>query len=287
MATMGHFIASLAENHPDIEIPGEIRRVVNQLTVAERRTSNVGQPLLKSMKQENTLKSAPLKVIDTMGEDAYRRVANGRTNSAGSEIKLRPGEDKSRETPYPLKSALSSPNLTTKVSSFFANTHNQIKQQRLNVINTSAEATSNEKKSAVESSNGTVTTDTSTSVPLADPRSKLKPSHSSFELRGSSSNNKVVETTKCDSNDSGNVTPTSPTLVAQIHPLDSCSDVHFTYGGTTKLKTIRPLKAQLSRNSSMDSISTLKPLGPGGDAGILTSTLIDAKKPEASGLITG
>ncbi|KAJ4444134.1 hypothetical protein ANN_05923 [Periplaneta americana] len=302
VATIGHFIESLAESNSNIEIPGEIRRVVAQLSVAERRRSNVGQTLFKSPKQDTSLlKTVSLRAMES-NEDTLSsyNAANGRTHSAGSEIsiKLKGSEDKPREMPYPLKSALSSPNLTTKISgmsSFFANTHNQIKQQRLNATSNPTELANNgtvaAKRLPVNSTNnsGASTTadscknslpditgyEKSNSMPLAAPRSKLKSSQSSFELRAGTTSNKIIENTQCDSSDSGNVTPTSPIMTNHIHPLDTCSDVHFTYGGTTKLKTIRPLRAHLSRNSSVDSIPMLKPVGPGGDGNIITSKLVD------------
>jgi TBC1 domain-containing protein 4 len=301
VATMGHFIASLAETNSSIEIPGEIRRVVAQLSVAERRRSIAGQSLIKSPKPETPLQMAVPLIIS---EDSSRcNIENVRTNSTGSEIstKLKRVEEKPRDTPYPLKSALSSPNLTTKLSgmsSFFAGTHNQIKQQRLNAVNSLAEAKASEthlsgkKLSGNSTSNGSASAgadvtnssppldvasyEKSSSVPLPVPHFKLKSSQSSFELRAHGGN-KTIETTECESCDSGNVTPTSPASSSHIHPLDTCSDVHFTYGGTTKLKTIRPLRAQLSRNSSVDSIQMLKPMGPGGDVNILASQTLDSK----------
>lgn len=305
VATMGHFIASLAETNSSIEIPGEIRRVVAQLSLAERRRSIAGQSILKSPKPENPLqKMMPL----TISEDSSRcNIANARTNSADSEISTKPkgGEEKPRDMPYPLKSTLSSPNLTTKLSgmsSFFASTHNQIKQQRLNAVNNLSEVTDSEtvisKKnvSANSTSNGSASAgldstknsplsdaasyEKSNSVPLPVARFKLKSSQSSFEL-GAHGSNKIIETAQCESSDSGNFTPTSPAATSHIHPLDTCSDVHFTYGGTTKLKTIRPLRAQLSRNSSADSIEILKPMGP-GDVNILASQIVDSKKTETS-----
>jgi TBC1 domain-containing protein 4 len=306
VATMGHFIESLAESNSNIEIPGEIRRVVAQLSVAEHRRSIAGQCLLKSPKPETALQTAmPI----TISEDSSRsNIANVKKNSAGSEVCTKPKtlEEKPRDMPYPLKSALSSPNLTTKLSgmsSFFASTHSQIKQQRLNAINNLTEVTGSEtvvserKFSANSTSNGSASTrvdmfkscplpdvsnyEKSTSVPLSVSRFKLKSSQSSFYLRDHG-NNKTIETTECESRDSGNVTPTSPTSTSHIHPLDSCSDVHFTYGGTTKLKTIRPLRAQLSRNSSTDSIQIHKPMGPEGEVNVLASQIVDSRRSEMS-----
>jgi len=291
VATMGHFIASLAETNSSVEIPGDIRRVVAQLSVAERRSSTAAQSLLKSPKQETLLqKATPLKIDE---ETSHCNIGNVRTNSVGSEIstKMKGSEEKSREMPYPLKSALSSPNLTTKLSgmsSFFANTHNQIKQQKLNVANSVTEVIHNGKTSAGADNtkhiqlSDAASYEKSISIPLAAPHSKLKSSQSSLELVCSSNEHKNIETPECNISDSRNVMLTSPTGASHIHPLDTCSDVHFTYGGTTKLKTIRPLRAQLSRNSSVDSIRILKSVGPAGDVKVLASEVIDNKKTETS-----
>jgi TBC1 domain-containing protein 4 len=288
---MGHFIASLAENNPSVEIPGEICRIVTQLSVAERRSSSAGQSLLKSSKQETLLqKAVPFKINE---ETSQCNIANIRTNSVGSEIstKIKGSEEKPREMPYPLKSALSSPNLTTKLSgmsSFFASTHNQIKKQKLNVANSLTKVTHNGNTSAGANNtkhiplSDVASYEKSSSVPQAAPRAKLKSSQSSFELGSGSNKSKIIETSQCDSSESGSVTLTSPTEASQIHPLDTCSDVHFTYGGTTKLKTIRPLRAQLSRNSSVDSIQILKSVGPGGDVKVLAPEMIDNKETETS-----
>jgi TBC1 domain-containing protein 4 len=291
VATMGHFIASLAETNSNVEIPGEIRRVVTQLSVAERRSSSASQSLLKSPKQGTALQKAmPLKINE---ETSQCIITNVRTNSVGSEIstKVQGSEEKPREMPYPLKSTLSSPNLTTKLSgmsSFFASTHNQIKQQKLNVTDSLTEVTHSDNNSAGANSTKHVPLadvacyEKSSSVPLAAAHAKLKSSQSSFELGSGSNKNIVIGSSQCDSSESGNVTLTSPTGANHIHPLDTCSDVHFTYGGTTKLKTLRPLRAQLSRNPSVDSIQILKSVGPGGDVKVLASEVIDSKKTDTS-----
>lgn len=38
-----------------------------------------------------------------------------------------------------------------------------------------------------------------------------------------------------------------------MHPLDTCSDVNFTYGGTTKLKSIKPIRAGGGQNGQTDN----------------------------------
>ena len=69
----------------------------------------------------------------------------------------------------------------------------------------------------------------SSSLPL-NSKMKLKSSKSAYEL-GSV---QKVPITKLEVTNDDNVT----NLTGTMHPLDTCSDVNFRYGGTTKLKSI-------------------------------------------------
>ncbi|XP_034946750.1 TBC1 domain family member 4 isoform X2 [Chelonus insularis] len=261
IATLGAFIQQLAETRSDIEIPGDVRRIVAQLSVAEKR-------------RNSSARSFPLKVI----EDNNKRYEPTKSNSTGRDSKnlLK----SSIEPPYPLKSALSQPNLGTKLekmSSFFANSHNHIRQQRaqiaalrsdsfgsptaLNInLNNNNDTNNNNNINNDENDPKTVnidiqitdvnpTTDNviqsdsnlkidtgnlekSTSLPL-NVKMKLKPTKSAYEL-GSV---RKIPTTKLEDTSDG-----IASLSGTIHPLDSCSDVNFKYGGTTKLKSIKPIR---------------------------------------------
>lgn len=245
VTTLGEFIQQLVDTRTDIEVSGDVRRILAQLSMVEKR--------------RNAGKSYPLKVI----EDKYGMI---KSNSTGRESQtlLR---NNSMDTPYPLKSALSQPNLATKFSSFFTNSHNHIQKQRAQLAALRTEYSeqairgnhNNRNNNNDENDPKTVNidiqiTDTmnlannpmpqsennlkvpatnlekSISLPL---KIKLKPSKSAYEL-GSV---KKVPTSKLEAtnNDSLNLTGT-------VHPLDTCSDVNFRYGGTTKLKSIKPVR---------------------------------------------
>lgn len=238
VATLGSFIQQLVDARTDIEVPGDVRRIITQLSMVEKRR-NVGT------------KSYPLKVI----EDKHGMIKSNSTGRDSHNL-LR---NNSLDTPYPLKSTLSQPNLATKVSSFFSNSHNQILRQRAEL-----EALRNKYSEQVVKNNNdendpktvnidiqitdtmnlannptpqsdnnlkvpTTNLEKSISLPL---RTKLKSSKSAYEL-GSV---KKVPTSKLE------VTNNDSNFTGTIHPLDTCSDVNFRYGGTTKLKSIKPVR---------------------------------------------
>lgn len=252
VATLGAFIQQLADTRADIEVPGEVRRIIAQLSMVEKRR-NVGT------------KSYPLKVIEDNKHGMIKSNSTGRE----SQNLLR---NNSMDTPYPLKSTLSQPNLATKlekVSSFFSNSHSHIQKQRAQLA-----ALRNEySEQAVKGNNDendpkTVNievqiTDTmnlannpvsqnennlkipainlekSISLPL---KLKLKSSKSAYEL-GSV---KKVPTSKLEVTSNDSLT----NLTGTIHPLDTCSDVNFRFSGTTKLKSIKPVKSSQSQEDS-------------------------------------
>ncbi|KAL6448781.1 hypothetical protein ACFW04_000517 [Cataglyphis niger] len=244
VATLGAFIQQLVDTRTDIEVPGEVRRIIAQLGMVEKRR-NAG------------IKSYPLKVIE---DNKYGMI---KSNSTGRESQNL-FRNNSMDTPYPLKSTLSQPNLTTKlekVSSFFSNSHNHIQKQRaqlaalrnehleqtikgnndendpktvnidiqitdtMNLANNPAPQNENNLK--IPATN----LEKSISLPL---KLKLKSSKSAYEL-GSV---KKVPTSKLEVTSNDSLT----NLTGTVHPLDTCSDVNFRYGGTTKLKCIKPIR---------------------------------------------
>lgn len=249
VTTLGAFIQQVIDSRTEIEIPGEVRRIVAQLGVAEKRRSN-------------NMKSFPLKVI----EDNNNKYDLIKSNSTGRESQKLFKSNSVMETPYPLKSALSQPNLGSKlekVSSFFANSHNHIKQQRAQMAAIRNEGSSdkiafsndeNDPKTVnidiqitddigptventMQNDNNlkieSTALEKSISLPLSNAKIKLKSSKSAYEL---GSVRKIPTTKLEDSMDS----PIN--LSGTIHPLDTCSDVSFKYGGTTKLKSIKPVR---------------------------------------------
>ncbi|KAF3421065.1 hypothetical protein E2986_11841 [Frieseomelitta varia] len=272
VATLGAFIQQLSETRPDIEFPGEIRRIIAQLSLAEKRRSTTGR-------------SFPLKVIED-----NNKMGMIKSNSTGRESHNFLKNNSVVDPPYPLKSTLSQPNLATKlekVSSFFSNSHNHIQKQRAQLAALRNEYASEQVVRNDENDPKTVNIDIqitdamnsteeqdipqnddnhlkiqpinlekSASLPL-NAKIKLKSSKSAYEL-GSV---KKVPITKLEVTNDDNVT----SLTGTIHPLDSCSDVNFRYGGTTKLKSIKPTRFPspsgqdegVSKNGQSQNMETL------------------------------
>ncbi|XP_076387308.1 PTB_TBC1D1_like and TBC domain-containing protein plx isoform X3 [Megachile rotundata] len=269
VATLGAFIQQLSETRPDIEFPGEIRRIIAQLSLAEKRRNATGR-------------SYPLKVIED-----NQKLGMIKSNSTGRESHNFMKNNNVVDPPYPLKSTLSQPNLATKlerVSSFFSNSHNHIQKQRaqlaalrneyaeqtirndendpktVNIDIQITDAMNSTNEQVVQNDNNLkieeVNLEKSVSLPL-NAKMKLKSSKSAYEL-GSI---KKVPTTKLEvtTDDDGT------NLKGTMHPLDTCSDVNFRYGGTTKLKSLKPTRLPspsgqdeaVSKNAQNQNMETL------------------------------
>ncbi|XP_063219531.1 TBC1 domain family member 1 isoform X2 [Bacillus rossius redtenbacheri] len=221
--TMGHFISDLVDTRKDIDIPGDVRRIVSQLITAQRRKSRPEEP----------------------------------THFKSSDKGLVGGNH--RAMPYPLKTAQSSPNLGLTlpgVSTLPCGSQGYLKTKKAGssaaTLMSSPSAVSLTKDSignrtvaagvetpshkSFDISNGDRLSKQIESQFPHDPKSKLKSHQSSFELHSTSS--------KVEEEDSS---------ATHIHPLDSCSGVSFTFGGTTKLKTIKPVRAMSAQSLTLKS----------------------------------
>lgn len=244
VSALGNFISTLAYNNSDLEIPSEILRIITQLNVSERKSlpNNV-------VRQGMVNRGVPLRVLDD-----------------------------NKRSPPPLKATASSPSLPTPKSPFFANSFSQIQQQKLsqqtqdkvtnplNGMKQSLSDSSSLKLLMNDKGNkdilcnketkpdhlrlGRILTEEdklalglikkepdsfmkSNSMPSKDGKKLLKSSQSSYELGKSE----------------------SETSVSDILPLNS-DTVNICFGGTTKLKTIRPMKTRNESCSSLPSQSS-------------------------------
>lgn len=347
ISTLGGFISTLIENHKDIEIPGDVRRLVAQLSAPgpDRRKNSgnlgLGNILKPRHDPPNTMKpdpkhdskhslnlskndpmartksdpprmiptprSFPLKVIED--DDRYESnlrptlsLQNGSTiNSMNSKV--------ASGRPYPLKSAASSPNLTSKMSSFFQKVQGPQLEQRMNSVNRGQNeldklqegrisdhlASDARGLSPVKALNydggfvdiplrdGNDTLSTNNDIAFKENQQPLRridiikqqqtfqkhDPHSDADFQNQGIGSRPVQNLPLDtqiSKETMQHTIDANLLDSQsdsidslqtptLHPLDTCSDVSFSYGGTTKLKTIRPLRAQLGRNATIATFS--------------------------------
>lgn len=249
VATLGTFIQHLTETRDDLDLPGEIRRIVSQINIVDKR--------------RNMSKIYPLKILEDNSKQGLIK-----SNSGGRDSQNFLRNSNVIDPPYPLKSTLSQPNLATKlerVSSFFSNSHNHIQKQRaqlaalrneytdqnvrsnnndendpktVNIDIQITDAMTSQDDNVEQSDNHlkiqSINLEKSISLPLSNAKLKLKPSKSAYEL-GSV---KIVPTSKIEVTNEDSLT----NLTGTVHPLDTCSDVNFRYGGTTKLKSIKPVR---------------------------------------------
>ncbi|KAE8738575.1 hypothetical protein FOCC_FOCC015938 [Frankliniella occidentalis] len=344
ITTLGGFISTLIENHKDIEIPGDVRRLVAQLSAPGpdrcKNSGNLGlgnilkprhdppNSMRPEFKPESKLtlninrseamartKSDPPRMVPTprsfrlnVIEDDDRYESNLRPTMSlqnGSTINSMNSKINNSGKPYPLKTALSSPNLSSKMSSFFQAGRQQQSEQRLNSLNKGQNELDKLLEGHVSSNNSSRDSrgvspgknlnsgGPFVDIPLSDGSNEklsvndhgaskenqqplrrvdimkqLQAIQKHESLTGSPSqglqslslgaevgkvnSQQPTEVTLLDSgSDSTDSLQQAPTL----HPLDTCSDVSFSYGGTTKLKTIRPLRAQLGRNATIGTFA--------------------------------
>lgn len=114
IATLGSFVNSLIEQKKDVEIPGDVRRIISQITISERRTSDPKNNLMKVFGRPSPEKSM-VKSLST-GKIPFSNLSSEnvpRSNSLNT-TKNQPQQ---------------------KVSQFFSNTHSNILQKQLSQQN--------------------------------------------------------------------------------------------------------------------------------------------------------
>lgn len=113
IATLGSFVNDLIDRKVDVEIPGDVRRIISQITISERRKSDTKNNLMKVFNSTSPEK-AMVKSLSTgkiaLGNSSDQNVP--RSNSLNTQQQQ-----------------------TQKVSQFFSNTHNSILQKQLSQQN--------------------------------------------------------------------------------------------------------------------------------------------------------
>lgn len=227
VATLGAFIESLVDNKVDVEIPGEVRRIISQLSVASERRRVQTTP---NLPQQRMVKSLSTGRISLSG--ANQEIPRSNSLSLNADMKL-PGlrviaEPTNHEEPRTKPSSLG-----TKVSHFFSASHGHILGHPS--IKQVIREDSREGQ-PVSPPPPTVPQATQPNIVTTEPEPVLEPPIEISDDNGQSPTGSV---------DSGVGTPLSPK-----HPLSNC-DVNFTFNGTTRLKNIRDVR-NISRNSSPD-----------------------------------
>ncbi|CAH1131920.1 unnamed protein product [Ceutorhynchus assimilis] len=232
IATLGIFINNLIEEKVDIEVPDDVRRVVSQIILSERKkTETKGQNNLLKMLQEkeNNRMQVPDRIMVkslSTGKISVPQAleAMSRTTSLNTNAE-------NILTPELKRQMQKSPTGSTeKKSQFFSSSHSNIlEQQRMHNSQTSIANNSRIDIQIQEFENNRKNSGT-TPIDLPNLEKNVSPTHSI---------------------DSGVGTPQSP-RIPEIHPLSNC-DVNFTFSGTKELQNLKSLK-HYQRNSSPDML---------------------------------
>lgn len=246
IVTLGSFIDSLVEKKLDIEIPDEVRRILSQIKITERRKSEVKpqqnnfmRMLQKSSGEKDNLDTNKhmVKSLSTGRINLPQSMSSHgsvyRTNSLNTQTAI---EISTRNLPEKHHS----PNTSTeKISKFFSSSHNNILQQKINAQNNLMNAKIDinvqefEPTDSIFNKNLLKSIDNDNSSLTSDVSSRYK--HD--------------EISPTNSIDSGVGTPNSPKLLDSLdnnHPLSNC-DVNFTFNGSRELKSITNAK-NISKN---------------------------------------
>lgn len=279
VATLGAFIDQLIESKIDIEIPGDVRRIVSQLSVAERRRT--GTTLFGQRSDAGLMPARPPQMVKSLSTGriatpisslSHANAENGmsRSNSLSSgEINKLPALRVLAEEEKAAAASASKPtSLGSKMSHFFSTSHshilhnklsgapshtNSVKQiiredSRENILSTPppSEHPDDGKPTFPDTTANTTTSVITTPVTTTSETSLATISETPQITMETPQTTPTAVDSPTGSEDSGVGTPLSPK-----HPLSNC-DVNFTFNGTTKLKNIRTLNRNLSRNSSPD-----------------------------------
>lgn len=204
-------MSQLVDTNHNIDMPGDIRRMVQQISenmaaAARKKPMFVDRRIGKSM-SVNAQLGFPLKVLEELNESS---------------------------------DGVSSPRAATGKSSFFENTYEHIRQQnkiRPNRLIDSVASGIDMKlpehvEKAIESmahgkkqKSMQTLTDSGISTPISPPNLGL--------MMPTVAEAKTATTTI--------VAVEEPTHFSEMHPLSNCEDVNFKFNGTTQLKSLRPL----------------------------------------------
>lgn len=208
--TLGQFMFHLLEQKSDIEIPGDVQRIIQQIGHLNRPRKKpifVERRIGKSMSVNSNL-GFPLKTLDEI--------------ETSDHVRTKPA--------------------------FFENTYNQLRKQsirgRPNIIESiKSEDLADENIPPVESKTPAPPNDAS-SAPAPVSSTKTIRNNDGFDsgiaTPISPKDNSI--TSIIESIPHGKSTTVEPQSIADLpHPFGNCEDINFKFSGTTQLKTLRPL----------------------------------------------
>lgn len=212
--TLGQFLLQLFEVNHDIEIPGDVRRIVQQIGNLDQQRKKpifIERKIGKSMSVNSNL-GFPLKVLEELNESSER------------------------------DASISSPSRSK--SQFFENTYAQLRKQsrmRPSQLDAKDEQHATGNSLSEDATNGQVARSTTNGKsPSHD--EKIRTSQDQLDsgiatpLTPVKSNN-IMEAMPAADAEISSTSAATPAL----HPFGNCEEVNFKFNGTTQLKSLRPI----------------------------------------------
>lgn len=206
--TLGQFLLQLFETNHDIDIPGDVRRIVQQIGNLDQQRKKpvfVERKIGKSMSVNSNL-GFPLKVLEELSEASER-------------------DNGSLSSPFRSK------------SQFFENTYQQLRKQtrmRPSQLEPKDEHEASVNRFSEAATNGSNESASKSCVNGKDEKI-LRTSQDQLDsgIATPLTPVKFMESISVVEAD-GNEPPV-------LHPFDNCGDVNFKFNGTTQLKSLRPI----------------------------------------------
>lgn len=206
--TLGQFMLNLFETNSDIEIPGDVRRIVQQISNLDSQRKKpifVERKIGKSMSVNGQL-GFPLKVLEELNEST---------------------EKENHQSPLKAKSP------------FFENTYMHLRKQnsrnRPNQLDARDGSVTKPKDVSISNKNNNNSVEPTAKATSADDDKKSD----------SGLDSGIATPLSPKEHSITNIIETIPAADAPPlglhHPFGNCEDVNFKYNGTTQLKSLRPM----------------------------------------------
>lgn len=243
---LGHYLSQLADRNHNIDMPGDIRRMVQYICNTDYTNSQthrkkpifVDRKIGKSM-SVNAQLGFPLKVLEELNESLEKDPSKPTTSKSSSDSSI--------------TSTNTSPSITK--TPFFEKTYHQIRQQnrmRPNRLDDEPKSTS------------------SIDIKLPEHVERILEHLAVSPKESDSSSISPINPRKCGIVHE-TIEPSSPSILysGDMHPLSSCEEVNFKFNGTTQLKSFRPqhihnsggMVRQTSSNVAADSLTSINTSG--------------------------
>lgn len=248
--TLGAFINRLVDTRHDIEFPGEIRRIVQQIQNATeqrkavRRSANNMSTYSLPLQQQQPPQFLDRKISKSLSMNSHLGVGGlmlrvlEEDNESSNEL----GSPKVRGSAAAAAGASSSSN--SKRSPFFENTFEQIRQQK-SAMRLNSFASEGAKKSPYEVDSGIATPLSPQQMSPAANTSKSESQEQQQQQQSHKSDDDGAEEEPSIEQRFSAIEDESAVVVVEarpenMHPLSACNDVTFQFsGGTTPLKSIK------------------------------------------------